>query len=233
MLTALAIVATLAAAGLTGRWSMRRYDALGRPRGFPTISVALLLVLATASAVPVVRHRLLERRLSSVASTLVGIAVTVHCQTAGQQMIDTGSELGWVRFDATGAPEHSTLVKREPCAALSAYLHGDGRSTPSPDTVIAVHVLTHEAEHMAGLTGESSAECAAVQRDATTARLLGATQQQAAALAAAYWSEVYPGMPDDYRSGECRAGGAMDERLPGAPWASPDAISGVRIPDQG
>ena len=232
MLTALAIVAILAAVGLAGRWSLRRYDAIGRPRGFPVISVALLLVLATTSAVPVVRHRRLERQLSAVASAVVGVPVTVHCQSVGQQMIDTGSELGWVRFDVAGVPEHSTLVKREPCSALSAYLHGHGRSAPSLATVIAVHVLTHEAEHMAGLTGESGAECAAVQRDASTARLLGATPAQASTLAAAYWSEAYPRMPEDYRSAECRAGGAMDEHRPEAPWASPDPVSGVRIPDQ-
>ena len=35
---------------------------------------------------------------------------------------------------------------------------------------------------------------------------------------AAYWRNIYPLMPDSYRSAECRPGGAMDERLPDAPW---------------
>jgi hypothetical protein len=83
---------------------------------------------------------------------------------------------------------------------------------------VAVHVLTHEAMHLAGLVGEAAAECAAVQRDAHTARLLGAAPADAAALAAAYWHGVYPQMPDSYRSGDCRPGGAMDERRPDAPW---------------
>jgi hypothetical protein len=66
---------------------------------------------------------------------------------------------------------------------------------------------------------KSAAECAAVQRDARTARLLGATGGEARALAVSYWRTVYPAMPDGYRSSTCRPGGAMDEHLPDAPWA--------------
>jgi uncharacterized membrane protein YeaQ/YmgE (transglycosylase-associated protein family) len=62
------------------------------------------------------------------------------------------------------------------------------------------------------------ASSAAVQRDAHTARLLGAAPAEAADLAASYWRDLYPLMPDGYRSPECRAGGALDERLPDAPW---------------
>ena len=43
----------------------------------------------------------------------------------------------------------------------------------------------------------------------------------AVALAAAYWRNVYPLMPDGYRSPDCRAGGPMDERLADAPWLAP------------
>jgi hypothetical protein len=84
-----------------------------------------------------------------------------------------------------------------------------------------VHVLTHEAMHLAGRLGESEAECAAVQRDAHTARLLGAEPADAAGLAATYWREVYPLMPDRYRSEQCQAGGSMDERRADAPWLAP------------
>jgi hypothetical protein len=76
--------------------------------------------------------------------------------------------------------------------------------------------------HLAGRLDEAGAECAAVQRDAHTARLLGAGPADAAGLAATYWRDVYPLMPDSYRSGQCRAGGSLDERTPDAPWlASP------------
>ena len=65
------------------------------------------------------------------------------------------------------------------------------------------------------------AVAAAVQRDAHTARLLGAGDAAAGALAAAYWRNVYPLMPDGYQSPDCRAGGPMDERLADAPWLAP------------
>jgi hypothetical protein len=64
---------------------------------------------------------------------------------------------------------------------------------------------------MAGRLDESAAECAAVQRDARTARLLGASGGEARALAAAYWRTVYPAMPA--ATGPLPAGRA-------APWTS-------------
>jgi hypothetical protein len=49
----------------------------------------------------------------------------------------------------------------------------------------------------------------AVQRDAHTARLLGA---------GAYWRNISPLTPGGYRSGDCRPGGPLDEGLVDAPW---------------
>jgi hypothetical protein len=89
--------------------------------------------------------------------------------------------------------------------------------------VVAVHVLTHESMHMRGLTNEAAAECAALQRDETTAQLLGATAAEARSLARDYWLTVYPDMPSDYRDGGCVPGGPADERLDTAPWAPPPA----------
>jgi hypothetical protein len=114
-------------------------------------------------------------------------------------------------------PEPEALIKRDQCADLAAYAR-TGRDRPSREQVIAVHVLSHEAMHMSGIAGEAAAECAAVQRDAAAARLLGATAEQAKALAREYWTKVYPAMPPGYRSARCAAGHSMDERLPDAPW---------------
>jgi hypothetical protein len=215
--TKLCVLAILAALAVSARWWVRRYDALGRPRTFPYLGVGLLVVLALGIAVPsYLRHRE-EDRLSLVATQLAGVQAKVHCQTIGAEMVDVGSELGWVRWGPDGVPEHQTLIKHGPCRALRAYL-ASSKQRPSDDEVIAVHVLTHESMHMRGLTAESAAECAAVQRDAMTARLLGADPAAASALAHRYWAQVYPQMPEDYRSGECTAGGTLDEHLPDAPW---------------
>lgn len=211
------VVFTVGAAVLAARWWTTRVDALGRAKPFPYVSVGLLGVLAVTAVIPgYLRHRE-ERSLAAVATRLVGAPATVRCQSLGQELVDLGSELGYVRFAANGVPERRTLIKRGPCKALNSYRHSDKRA-PSDDQVIAVHVLTHESMHMRGLTDEAAAECAAIQRDELTAELLGAEEAEARQLARRYWLLDYPQMPDNYRSGGCTPGGAMDEHLPMSPW---------------
>jgi hypothetical protein len=215
---AVALVGGAVAVGVG--WALRRADELGRPRPFPWAGMALPLVLAVAAAVPGVLRADQERRLATAASVLAGARVAVRCQSLGGAFVDAGPELGYVRWRADGTPEPWTLIKRDQCRHLAAYARSDKRR-PSRDQVVAVHVLTHEAMHLSGRLGEAAAECAAVQRDAHTARLLGAGDAAAAELAATYWHGIYPLMPDGYRSPDCRAGGALDERLADAPWLAP------------
>ena len=220
MLTWLAVALLTGAAVVAIGWGLRRTDELGRPRRFPWVSVALLLALSVGAAVPGVLRASQERRLGGTASVLAGARVAVRCQSFGGAFVDAGPELGYVRWRPDGSPEPWALIKRDQCRHLAAYVRS-GTGRPTRDQVVAVHVLTHEAMHLSGRLDEAVAECAAVQRDAHTARLLGAGPAEAAELAAAYWRNIYPLMPDGYRSGECRPGGAMDERLADAPWLAP------------
>jgi hypothetical protein len=213
----LSLALVLAAVVVAVRWYPRRTDDLGRPRPFPWIGMAVLVALAMAAATPGILRARQERRLARAASALAGVQVAVRCQTFGGAFVDAGPELGYVRWRADGTPEPWTLIKRDQCRDLAAYLRSDKRR-PSLAQVVAVHVLTHEAMHLSGQTAEAAAECAAVQRDAHTARLLGAPAADADRLAVAYWRSVYPLMPDDYRSPACGPGGTLDERLPDAPW---------------
>ncbi|MGB8652028.1 MAG: hypothetical protein WCD35_15350, partial [Mycobacteriales bacterium] len=158
----------LGAVAVLGHWSTRRRDALGRPRDLPVWSVSLLVLVAVAAAVPGARSRLEERRLARVGSVLAGVPVKVHCQSGTAAFVDAGAELGYVRFDADGVPEHQTLIKRDQCRQLQRYLSG-GKQHPTMDEAVAVHVLTHESMHMRGQTNEALAECEAVQRDEITA----------------------------------------------------------------
>jgi hypothetical protein len=208
----------LVGVGVVGNWSTRRRDSLGRPRPFPVWSTSILAVVAVTSAIPVVQRALEERRLTHVASQLVGHKVSVHCQSTTAALVDAGAELGYVPYDADGVPLPRTTLKRDPCNDLKHYLGGD-QGNPSYNEVVAVHVLTHESMHMRGETNEAIAECQAVQRDRTTAGLLGATADEAGKLAVRYWLTVYPHMPDGYFSADCRPGGPMDEHLATAPWA--------------
>lgn len=213
----LGIALAAVAATLSVRWALIRVDALGRARPFPAISVGLAVTVALACAFPVLLRARLEHRLASAASLVAGHRVEVHCQTLGQAWVSAHSELGYVEFGPGGRPEHRTVIALQACDALSDYLRSDRRE-PTGDQVIAVHVITHEAMHMAGEVDEARAECLAVQRDTQLARALGDTPEQARALARRYWRTVYPRMPDAYRSGECGPGRALDQHLPDPPW---------------
>jgi hypothetical protein len=220
----LSAVMLILAAVLTLRWSIGRFDRLGRRRAFPVISVALSLVIGIGAAVPVGLHARLERRLTGAASAVAGAKVSVHCQTVGEASVDLGPELGYVKFGADGVPEHHTLIKWKPCRELAGWL-GSDRRDPSRGEMVAVHVLTHESMHMAGTTDEAVTECRAMQRDALMARTLGADPAAARALAERYWREFYPSMPENYRTSGCVASGSLDEHLPDPPWpeAGPEA----------
>jgi hypothetical protein len=204
------------AAGVIVRWVQVRVDSLGRVAPFPRLGVGLALGAAMACAVPLVLHARLEGRLERAATLIAARRVEVHCQTFGETWLDAGAELGYVKYLPGGMPERKTLIKFGVCGDLKAWLRSD-RSEPSRDQVVAVHVLTHETMHMRGITDESKAECAAVQRDAAMAVALGATPTQGEALAQRYWREVYPRMPDGYRRG-CGPRGEFDEGFAVPPW---------------
>jgi hypothetical protein len=200
------------------RWAMHRTDSLGRPDRFPGVALVLLLVPMLALGAPGLQRRVEQHRLGSAASQLIGQHVSVHCQTMGQAFVDLGNELGYVKWGRGGVPEHRTLIKHDQCGYLRSYLRSS-KSRPSLDQVVAVHVLTHEDMHMSGITTESLAECAAVQRDARMAELLGASPSEAIQLARTYWREVYPQLSPDYVNPSCGPGGPLDEHLADAPWS--------------
>jgi hypothetical protein len=87
--------------------------------------------------------------------------------------------------------------------------------------LVAVHVLAHEAMHLAGVIDESEAECFAVQADAYVTRRLGATPTFARSIAREYWADYYPSQDRRYRSAECRDGGALDLFPARAGWPTP------------
>jgi hypothetical protein len=220
MLSWLAAAAVAGAFAFTARWYLGgRLDSLGRAIRFPTVSVVLLVILASVAAYPgIARHRE-EKRLARAASVIAGAPVKVVCQTLSGAFVDAGAEAGYVRWGADGVPEHIAHIKWEQCGLLRKYLRSSKRH-PSVEQLEAVHVLTHEAVHTSGVKSESLTECKAVQRDAQMARLLGASDAEAKALAWIYWRTIYPQMPDDYRDAGCAPGGALDEALPTSPWVA-------------
>lgn len=212
-----AVLSGLGLIGVLVRWKRTPPNVFGHPAPTPWWAAGTLAVVCLATGTVAVRNHLREARLSEVASSLAGQSVKVDCQSWFGSFFDSNTEAGYVRWEGGGPPERSTTLKADICKSLSRYMRSS--ANPSMGQVFAVHIVSHEAMHMAGLKDEALAECAAVQRDAQTAQLLGASRDEALALAERYWIEGYPLLPERYRTDDCRPGGALDERLASSPWA--------------
>jgi hypothetical protein len=153
-----------------------------------------------------------EREFTAVAHSIAPGSAGVHCQRMGEAFVYVGGELGRVEWGDDGGPAGPAMITYETCQRLTDYARAStfDRMSPSLDTVIAVHVLSHESWHLTGDHSESDTECRAMQSDAAVAERLGATPQQARALAETYAAAVYPEMSDAYRDRDCVDGGSLD-----------------------
>ena len=175
-------------------------------RALPKTLIFLLIVLVPLTVVES-RWRWNEHRLTVTARELTGIDdVEVLCQRLGSDLIDVSPVLGYVAFNADGTSSKGAHLRRETCRSLADFR----RSTESagPAQWLAVHVLTHEAMHLAGLHDEAQAECAAQQRDGLTAVLLGASARSATRLGPGYRATGFHLLPERYQSPDCVDGGA-------------------------
>ena len=144
-----------------------------------------------------------QSRLSAVATQIAGTPVKVHCQRFSETYFSASSAEGIVGVDETGAPKGEADLTYSACRDLAAWI-GSNKASPTREQMIAVHVLTHEAMHVSGITAEGEAECESLSFDARVAELLGASSKEATALATYYRTKVYPSMPAGYRTKNCR-----------------------------
>jgi hypothetical protein len=133
---------------------------------------------------------------------ITGKGKDVHCQRLLATWVFAGAELGHVQYNADGSISPEAWMTYETCHHLGQWMASD-KSHPNIDEVMAVHVLSHEAQHLAGVKSEANAECRAMQQDALVARRLGATKVQARELQLEYYTKVYPHMADEYRAAAC------------------------------
>lgn len=163
-----------------------------------------------------------EEGLSVVASQIAGRSVSIDCQGVISDAVDITNREGEVEFDETGRPADSAQLKRDVCKRL-----GELEATASdvryrclvsaeecPDdilkNVVAVHTLSHESWHLAGIKDERITECYAMQTNEMVAIRLGAPENLARAIAVYYTSEIYPQLSTMYRSNSCRDRGRYD-----------------------
>lgn len=133
----------------------------------------------------------------------------IRCQRFTDAFVFAGGELGHVMFSADGKPEKTAMITWDTCHDAVSWLDSD-KNNPTVQQVIGVHVINHEAIHERGEKNEAKTECLALLHDAKTAENLGATKEQAERLASKYWTDVYPRMPESYKTHDCSPGGALD-----------------------
>jgi hypothetical protein len=184
---------------------------------------ALLAALVVCHAYWVQRETPTEKRLSAVAGAIAGHEVDVYCPSVWKRILDISSAGGSAHYDADGVGRKAYLT-HEHCKTLARIgERGFGGSfeclrnhfDPCDEEIYAaaaaVHVLSHESWHLAGIRDEALAECYAVQTDAVIADRLGATPGQASAIATwAFRSNNQVGTSAYRFSSDCSAGGRHD-----------------------
>jgi hypothetical protein len=174
--------------------------------------------------------RALEHRLGGIASEIAGRDVRVHCQGVVGAALDVTGESGSVMFGPDGRPTDVTDLKRDVCRRLDRYPreHGGARFACTTngtrcrlDTLKSLHALqtlAHESWHLEGQRNEAVTECYALQTTAHVAERLGATETEGQAAAHALYAQLYPRMPAEYQTPDCRDGGPLDLRPDSPVW---------------
>ena len=175
------------------------------------ILIGLVVLLLAVGGVVEVRWRTMEGRYTAATRELLDRPdAEVVCERLSAAMFNVRNRAGYVRWTEDGSKPKRANLTWDTCRDVRAW-ERSGQTAEDLDRVIAVHVLTHEAMHLAGHYGEAEAECLAMQHDSEMAQLLGATPENAEALARSFWVNVYPRMPGDYVSAGCTADGPLDE----------------------
>ena len=198
-----------------------------------TAARALLVVLAVSALAvylgPYRERQQDEDELARIASVIAGRGVSVECPGTFAMLTDVSSRDGSVEFGPDGTPSDEARLSQATCARLRGFLAGDVSgleclaveahcSEEAERAAVAVNVLSHEAWHLRGVREEAAAQCYALQTNADTARRLGASPGEAAAIASWVDRRVQPALPADYRTSECHDGGPLDLHPQQASW---------------
>lgn len=200
------IVAGAVVVGCCVLWLLaKRFLMRGGWKVFPVV-IGLVAVLFTGNEL---RWAMFEGQLAdAVEPGMGGLRASFACERLLRGAWASQGRVGHVWFGADGKPAGAAFLSANTCAQVKAW-RGNPAGADLAE-IVAVHTITHEAAHLAGVRDEGTAECLAIQRDAATMMALGAARIVAAGQVKAYLSAVYPRLPDSYRSGQCTDGGALD-----------------------
>jgi hypothetical protein len=168
--------------------------------------------------------------LAEIASWIAGRPVAIHCPGTLERLTEVSPHDGSVAFSADGRPADYADLSGATCSHLAEFderaargeldcLAGDTRCPRDIEqTAVAVNVLTHESYHLAGHLSEAAVQCYAMQRNAEASRMLGASAEQASAVARFVYEHVYPALPQEYRTSDCHDRGPYDLRPASPVW---------------
>lgn len=175
----------------------------------PRWGTAFIILLLTA---PLVYE---EYRMQSVESFLTSTIreyggnpeFQVECDRISAYLVQTSQRGGEVWFDADGVPSTSTQLMYRTCDALKK-LPSELPRDITMEEAYALHIVSHELQHLLGIKDEAVAECYAHQHNPKLFNRFGVSNSDI--VANANWSLTYKNLPDRYKSGECRDGGTLD-----------------------
>ena len=162
-----------------------------------------------------------EPTFAAIAEKLSGKEVVVRCWSPQDwaRVSHAYARRNGVTFALGGFTNpyaHSIDLSPDVCSALARIRYGDGDHVP--EEAYALNVLAHESMHLLEEDpSEAQAECYAMQRIVRVGTMLGMPADVARRRATYYFENIYPGQYREYKSPDCRPGGALDQS-PGGPW---------------
>jgi len=170
-----------------------------------------------------------EGRLALAASALAEREVRVGCPGFWTRLVEITPYSGWVSFDEHGLPADETTLSASTCRSLEKLwrsaeppsftcLESASCTGDEVGIVNGLVTLAHESWHLRGVRREAQTQCYALQTTELAARLLGIAPEEARRVAA-YAATRDTTLPfGEYRSAECRPGGAFDLRPQTLEW---------------
>jgi hypothetical protein len=170
-----------------------------------------------------------EQIAQQVARRLTGHNASVRCGAIG---ISDPRVLGVTPL-LNGRSFDYFLMRPLQCTSLAWFHQAPARWDPRTcvesdcarvsGMAMALAVVAHESYHLLGYTNEAQVECYGMQSIWFVANKLGASIDEAQALASFYATRMYPQrrtQTPQYWSAECRDGGKLDLRKSLARWPS-------------
>ena len=167
---------------------------------FPAISVVLTVILLGIFGWQEIQWQKVEWEGTAVVKEISGNKEGyLKCQRFSEAFFDVNTTRGGMVM--SDAPNEA-IVNYEQCQSIMGWMESGKKSMTSKE-LQSLHVLTHEAVHVAGERNEAVTECTAINRDNMTVSILGAPDALALETPQRYYDEFFNRMPSEYRLDGC------------------------------